>query len=262
MNAKMFRYAEIINQACNVESSYDSSKSYDLIIAYDNDLSTTLEACKIYFQLRKQNPRIKLVLATPKDALCQIALRLTYLSLFVRRPFSSNIRKRYTYPLNDTVGKRLSRIASETGLAPQNMQIIEDNDFHALKHLVDGKSALIVVPQRLALLLKQNVSENVALFVVQATIEDLRHWHNFMRAGNDRMILLVFSKIARQISALDHQFSDKESQALQALKNAKTWHYYPFIFFSIFFNAKNCIRSEKKAIKDFNLYSFTKKTFT
>ena len=61
MKEKYFEAAEVINRAYNVESTYDSSKKYDFMVVYDDDITAVLKSMNIYRQVKQVNPEARLV---------------------------------------------------------------------------------------------------------------------------------------------------------------------------------------------------------
>ena len=61
MDSKFFAAANIINQAYDVPSTYDSYKKYDYMVVYDDDITAVLKSMQTFWRIKLNNPQAKLV---------------------------------------------------------------------------------------------------------------------------------------------------------------------------------------------------------
>ena len=288
MKEKYFEAAEVINRAYNVESTYDSSKKYDLMVVYDDDITAVLKSMNIYRQVKQVNPAARLV-TVGGEGLLAAAFKMMRLSLKIRKgkAQASCLQK-------ETEAGRLKRVAMALGVPESEIDVLDKGrnttqNLQAISKLAQGLQILVVSTQRLAMVFRQSAdfqcnekpaqfgctALNYDLFVIAQPVKEILHWYNFQIAGKGRVALHLFASLVRRFEVYDGKFLRKPFEPGDTLKKAdvllrnrflikqrvggirivKAYLQYIPIMWDIFWNAENYLADEKKAIASAERYA-------
>lgn len=276
---KFFEAAEVINRAYDVDSSFDEAKKYDFMIVYDDDITAVLGSIATYKKVKQTNPDAKLVVVGG-EGLLAIAFSVMRFSLKIRGKNSENLKK-------ETEAARLKRVAVALGVPESEIIVLDKGrntteNLQAISQLAQGKQALVVSTQRLAMVFKQSadfqcneepekhgcVSLNYDLFVIKQTVAETLRWYNFQAAGQGRVALHLFASLVRRFDVYDGKFLrkpfevDEETKKADAilrnrflikqrvggLKKIKALLQYIPIVWDIFWHAEAYVDDEARAI--------------
>ena len=276
---KFFEAAEVINRAYDVDSSFDEAKKYDFMIVYDDDITAVLGSIATYKKVKQTNPDAKLVVVGG-EGLLAIAFSVMRFSLKIRGKNSENLKK-------ETEAARLKRVAVALGVPESEIIVLDKGrntteNLQAISQLAQGKQALVVSTQRLAMVFKQSadfqcneepekhgcVSLNYDLFVIKQTVAETLRWYNFQAAGQGRVALHLFASLVRRFDVYDGKFlrkpfeADDETkkadailrnrflikQRVTGLKQIKALLQYIPIVWDIFWHAEAYVEDEARAI--------------
>lgn len=283
MRANYFKAAEVINQAYNVESSFDSAKRYDLMVVYDDDITAVLRSMNVYRQIKQKNPAARLVVVGG-EGLLQIAFTVMRLSLKIRgNRFASHVLQK------ETEAARLKRVAIALGVKETEIDVLDKGhntteNLQAVSQYAKGKKVLVVSTQRLAMIFKQSADFqcntepqkhrccflDYDLYVIHQSVTDTLHWYNFQIAGNGRVSLHLFASLVRRFDVYDGKFLRKPFEAdlqtkeadlllrkrflikqrVSGLKKIRVYFQYIPIIWDIFRHAEEYLFDEINAIEN------------
>ena len=283
---KYLEKAEVINQAYDVESTFDAKKHYDFMVVYDDDITAILKSVNVYKKVKERNPKAMLVVVGG-EGLLATAFAVMRFSLKIRRKDGSN------QLVKETEAARLKRVAMALGVPKVEIIVLDQGrntteNLQAISDLTRGKKVLVVSTQRLAMVFKCSADfqcneepekhgcENLDydLFVIKETVEETLHWYNFQAAGKGRVALHLYASLVRRFEVYDGKFlrkpfepDEKTKQADKILRKRfllkqrvtgflkiKAIFQYLPILWDIFWNAEEYIQSEKEAIEKAERY--------
>ena len=271
----------MINQAYDVVSTYDAAKKYDFMVVYDDDITSVLKSMNVYRQIKKINPKARFAVVGG-EGLLAVAFTVMRFSLKIRRKtVASNLLKK------ETEAARLKRVAMALGVPESEIIVLDKGrntteNLQAISHLAQGKKALVVSTQRLAMVFKQSadfqcneepekhgcVPLDYDLFVIKQTVEETLRWYNFQKAGHGRVALHLFASLVRRFDVYDGKFLRKPfevdpetrkadallrnrfliKQRVTGLKQIRAMLQYVPILWDIFWHAENYLIDENDAI--------------
>ena len=281
MKNYLLKAAEVINQAYDVVSTYDAAKKYDFMVVYDDDITSVLKSMNVYRQIKKINPKARFAVVGG-EGLLAVAFTVMRFSLKIRRKtVASNLLKK------ETEAARLKRVAMALGVPESEIIVLDKGrntteNLQAISHLAQGKKALVVSTQRLAMVFKQSadfqcneepekhgcVPLDYDLFVIKQTVEETLRWYNFQKAGHGRVALHLFASLVRRFDVYDGKFLRKPfevdpetrkadallrnrfliKQRVTGLKQIRAMLQYVPILWDIFWHAENYLIDENDAI--------------
>ena len=271
----------MINQAYDVVSTYDAAKKYDFMVVYDDDITPVLKSMNVYRQIKKINPKARFAVVGG-EGLLAVAFTVMRFSLKIRRKtVASNLLKK------ETEAARLKRVAMALGVPESEIIVLDKGrntteNLQAISHLAQGKKALVVSTQRLAMVFKQSadfqcneepekhgcVPLDYDLFVIKQTVEETLRWYNFQKAGHGRVALHLFASLVRRFDVYDGKFLRKPfevdpetrkadallrnrfliKQRVTGLKQIRAMLQYVPILWDIFWHAEDYLIDENDAI--------------
>lgn len=281
MKKNYFQAAEVINNTYDVASTYVETKKYDFMVVYDDDITAVLMSMRVYRQVKKINPMARLVVVGG-EGLLATAFAVMRFSLKIRgKNFASSLLKK------ETEAARLKRVAIALGVSETEIDVLDKGtntteNLQAISHLAQGKKALVVSTQRLAMVFRQSadfqcneepekhgcVPFDYDLFVIKQTVEETLRWYNFQAAGNGRVALHLFASLVRRFDVYDGKFlrkpfeaDDKTKEAdallrnrflikqrLTGVKQIRAMLQYVPILWDIFWHAEDYLIDENEAI--------------
>ena len=281
MKNYLLKAAEVINQAYDVVSTYDAAKKYDFMVVYDDDITPVLKSMNVYRQIKKINPKARFAVVGG-EGLLAVAFTVMRFSLKIRRKtVASNLLKK------ETEAARLKRVAMALGVPESEIIVLDKGrntteNLQAISHLAQGKKALVVSTQRLAMVFKQSadfqcneepekhgcVPLDYDLFVIKQTVEETLRWYNFQKAGHGRVALHLFASLVRRFDVYDGKFLRKPfevdpetrkadallrnrfliKQRVTGLKQIRAMLQYVPILWDIFWHAEDYLIDENDAI--------------
>ena len=228
---KFIQAAEVINQAYAVASTFDENKRYDYMVIYDDDITAVLKSVSAYKKVKAVNPTAKLVVVGG-EGLLAMAFSVMRLSLKVRGKNPKDLKK-------ESEAARLKRVAIALGIPEKEIIVLDKGrntteNLQAISQLAQGKAALVVSTQRLAMVFKQSAdfqcneepekhgcsNLDYDLFVIEETVEETLHWYNFQIAGQGRVALHLFASVVRRFDVYDGKFLRKPFEADEDTKKA------------------------------------------
>ncbi len=228
---KFIQAAEVINQAYAVASTFDENKRYDYMVIYDDDITAVLKSVSAYKKVKAVNPTAKLVVVGG-EGLLAMAFSVMRLSLKVRGKNPKDLKK-------ESEAARLKRVAIALGIPEKEIIVLDKGrntteNLQAISQLAQGKAALVVSTQRLAMVFKQSAdfqcneepekhgcsNLDYDLFVIEETVEETLHWYNFQIAGQGRVALHLFASLVRRFDVYDGKFLRKPFEADEDTKKA------------------------------------------
>lgn len=275
------RKAEVINQAYDVQSTYDLDKKYAYFIVYDDDITAVLESIVLYLQLKRQNPEMKYVVVGG-EGLLATAFKVMRLAVKLR-----GLKVDPERLVKETEAQRLKRVAMALGVLEKDIIVLDkghntSDNLRAMSDLAEGQKALVVSTQRLAMVFKQSANFqcntypdkfgckrfDYDMYVIHQKVMDTLWWYNFQIAGNGRVALHLFASLVRRFEVYDGKFLTKPfepSLAVQmadeslrnkflikqrhsGLKLLRAYLQYVPIIWSIFWNAEKYFAQENGAI--------------
>ncbi len=279
MKNEFFEAAEIINRFYAVASTFDENQSYDYMVVYDDDITAMLKSVTVYKKVKKINPATKLVVVGG-EGLLATAFAVMRFSLKVRGKKSADLKK-------ESEAMRLKRVAMALGIPEHEIIVLDKGrntteNLQAISKMAQGKKALVISTQRLAMVFKQSAdfqcneepekhgcfNLDYDLFVIEETVKETLHWYNFQIAGNGRVALHLFASLVRRFEIYDGKFlrkpfePDEEvkkadailrnrfliKQRISGLKKLKAVLQYIPIVWDIFWHAEDYLLDEQKAI--------------
>lgn len=286
MNKKYLEAAEVINQCYDVASTFDATKKYDFMVVYDDDITAVLRSMSVYRKVKELNPEARLVVVGG-EGLLAVAFSVMRLSLKMRGKKEAKLLKK------ETEAARLQRVAMELGVPKEDIVVLDKGtntteNLQAISKLAEGKKALVVSTQRLAMVFRQSadfqcneepekhgcVKLNYDMFVIHQSVAETLRWYNFQAAGEGQVALHLFASLVRRFDVYDGKFlrkpfeADAETkkadallrgrflikQRLSGLGLLKAYFQYVPIIWDIFWNAEKYIRDERKAINEAERY--------
>lgn len=281
MKNYLLKAAEVINQAYDVVSTYDAAKKYDFMVVYDDDITSVLKSMNVYRRIKKINPKARFAVVGG-EGLLAVAFTVMRFSLKIRRKtVASHLLKK------ETEAARLKRVAMALGVPKSEIIVLDKGrntteNLQAISHLAQGKKALVVSTQRLAMVFKQSadfqcneepekhgcVPLDYDLFVIKQTVEETLRWYNFQKAGHGRVALHLFASLVRRFDVYDGKFLRKPfevdletkkadallrnrfliKQRVTGLKKIRAMLQYVPILWDIFWHAENYLIDENDAI--------------
>ena len=228
---KFIQAAEVINQAYAVASTFDENKRYDYMVIYDDDITAVLKSVSAYKKVKAVNPTAKLVVVGG-EGLLAMAFSVMRLSLKVRGKNPKDLKK-------ESEAARLKRVAIALGIPEKEIIVLDKGrntteNLQAISQLAQGKAALVVSTQRLAMVFKQSAdfqcneepekhgcsNLDYDLFVIEETVEETLHWYHFQIAGQGRVALHLFASLVRRFDVYDGKFLRKPFEADEDTKKA------------------------------------------
>lgn len=275
--------AEVINRAYDVASTFDTAKKYDFMVVYDDDITTVLKSMEVYRQVKKLNPEARLAVVGG-EGLLATAFAVMRFSLKVRlkKPASRLLQK-------ETEAMRLKRVAMELGVPESEIIVLDKGrntteNLQAISHLAQGKKALVVSTQRLAMVFRQSadfqcneepekhgcVALDYDMYVIKQALEETLRWYNFQIAGHGRVALHLYASLVRRFEVYDGKFLRKPfepdettkkadavlrnrfliKQRVTGLKKMRAMLQYVPIIWDIFWHAEKYLYDERTAIKE------------
>lgn len=286
MDKKYLNYAEIINQAYDVESTYCEDRRYDFMFIHDDDITSILRSAHTYKELKRKNPNLQLVCVGGKGLL-HTAYQVAYCGLKFRALFSDRASKYYSRFHLETEARRLERIAIELGIPKNEIMIAETGEnttgnLKNMSYIAKGKKSLVVCTQKNAMIFKQSAdfqcNQNPERFgmkpfdfdllVIHQSVEENARWYNFYAAGDNRVALHMFASLVRRFNIYDGKYLNKPfepnaqlkeiaeelekefliKQRLTGMKKLRVCLQYIPILWDIFWNAEKNLISENRAI--------------
>jgi hypothetical protein len=228
---KFMAAAEVINQAYNVESTFDETKHYDYMVVYDDDITAILKSIGAYKKVKANNPAAKLVVVGGEGLLA---------TAFAVMRFSLKVRGKKSYDLKkESEAGRLKRVAMSLGVPEDEIIVLDKGrntteNLQAISELCQNKMALVVSTQILAMVFRQSADFqcneepykhgcfhlDYDMFVIKETVAETLHWYNFQAAGNGRVALHLYASLVRRFDVYDGKFLRKPFEADEATKKA------------------------------------------
>ena len=228
-----FQAAEVINNTYDVASTYVETKKYDFMVAYDDDITAILKSINVYRQVKRNNPAARLVVVGGEGLLAAAFAVMRFSFKIRRKTVASHLLKK------ETEAARLKRVAMALGVPESEIIVLDKGrntteNLQAISHLAQGKKAIVVSTQRLAMVFRQSadfqcneepekhgcVSLDYDLFVIKQTVKDTLRWYNFQAAGNGRVALHLFASLVRRFDVYDGKFLRKPFEADEKTKKA------------------------------------------
>ena len=205
MKKQYFEAAEVINRYYDLRSTYQADRQYAYMMIFDDDITAILQSIDIWYEQKKKNPAMKLVLVGG-EGLLETAFKVMRISCKVRGlTFAASVLKK------ETEAQRLKRIALQLGVKEDDIIVADkgrntSENLQAMSHIADGKKTLVVSTQRLALIFRQSVifqcntypeefgcrHFDYDIFVIHQLVIRTLRWYNFMAAGKGRTGSLPF----------------------------------------------------------------------
>lgn len=286
MNKKYLEAAEAVNRCYDVASTFDATKKYDYMVVYDDDITAVLKSMSVYRKVKELNPDARLVVVGG-EGLLAVAFSVMRLSLKMRGKKEAKLLKK------ETEAARLQRVAMELGVPKEDIVVLDKGtntteNLQAISKLAEGKNALVVSTQRLAMVFKQSadfqcneepekhacVKLNYDMFVIHQSVAETLRWYNFQSAGDGKVALHLFASLVRRFDVYDGKFLRKPFEADAETKKAdallrnrflikqrlggigllKAYLQYIPIVWDIFWNAEKYLIDESEAIAEAERY--------
>ena len=226
---------EVINRFYDLPSTYCVSTKYAYMMIFDDDVTAVLKSMHVWFEQKRRNPSIKLVLVGG-EGLLETAFKVMRLSFKVRGcNFAGHVLKK------ESEAERLKRIALQLGVNNEDIIVADKGrntteNLRAMSNIAKGQKTLVVSTQRLAMIFRQSADFqcnthpeefgclhfDYDMFVIQQSVEQTLRWYNFQAAGNGRVACHLFASLVRRFEVYDNKFLLKPFEPSAEVKNAST----------------------------------------
>ena len=257
---------ELLRKALKVNSNYSADRCYDVMFVFGLDITSLVSIKQVYKLLKTANPNLPIILVGGEKDWLKKTYWWRWLALCLRAPFNKKARLAFKSLTKESGMERMLRIAKDSGYPDELVHRADDlvqlPDIIRRMALINchGK-ALIVVPQRWALIFKQTADymlrhrgrfDIVPMEYDLLVIGDGPHWHNLLRVNKNCLLRRHYARVVRDFEKLDGKTLRKpsvlSSEVKAAAKRIKT-HVGICFYWSLYFKADRVRESENNEIK-------------